>query len=285
MLAAAVLWGTTGTTQALAPANAQPASIGAVRLIFGGLALLAIAIFGGSIRKIGRLPPGSTLLAAVSMAAYQLLFFGGVARTGVAVGTVVGIGSSPILAGIIGFLLRGERPDRWWVAATALSICGCGLLLAAGETIEIDSWGILMAVGAGAAYAVFTVVSKGLLEGRNPQAVMAVTFCLGALFLLPLFFSVDLSWIATPGGLAVALHLGIVTVAIAYTLFALGLRLVSVATAATLTLAEPLTAGFLGIFVLGENLTVPALAGIVLIFSGLALLTSHRQELPAAELG
>jgi DME family drug/metabolite transporter len=238
--------------------------------------LLVIALLRGSLRGTGRWPIATTLVASASMAAYQLLFFSGVARTGVAVGTIVGIGTSPILAGLIGYLIRGERPGRLWGGATALAILGCGLLVVAGESIQIDVGGILLAIGAGAAYALFTVVSKGLLQDRQPQAVMAVTFNLGTILILPLLLAVDLSWLLSVRGLAVALHLGLVTVGIAYSLFAQGLKLVPVATAATLTLAEPLTAGFLGIFVLGESLTLPAAVGIVLIFSGLALLTTQN---------
>ena len=71
---------------------------------------------------------------------------------------------------------------------------------------------------------------------------MAVIFCSGALLLAPLFFTTDFTWLARPSGLGVTLHLGLVTVALAYSLFARGLRQLPVATAATLTLAEPLTA-------------------------------------------
>ncbi len=37
ILAAAVLWGTTGTAQALAPQSAQPLAIGSLRLLVGAL--------------------------------------------------------------------------------------------------------------------------------------------------------------------------------------------------------------------------------------------------------
>ena len=72
------------------------------------------------------------------------------------------------------------------------------------------------------------------------------------------------------------LHLGVITAGVGYTLFAQGLRLVPVATAATLTLAEPLTAGVLGVFFLHEPLTPVAVLGIALIFSGLVVLTTER---------
>jgi len=102
---------------------------------------------------------------------------------------------------------------------------------------------------------------------------MAVVFCLGALLLAPVLFLADLSWLAQPRGLAVALHLGLVATAAAYTLFARGLSAVPVASAVTLSLAEPLTAGALGVVLLGEQLAPSALLGMGLIFGGLILLS------------
>ena len=282
VLCAACLWGTNGTAQALAPAGAQPIAIGALRILLGGITLLIIAAWRGVLRDGKRWPFWPTLLGAVSMAAYQLFFFAGVARTGVAVGTIVGIGSTPILAGPIGFLVRKERPSRRWAIATAVGVVGCGLLIAAGEQIHIDTLGIFLAICAGGSYAVFTTVSKGLIEEHAPEAVMAVTFSLGACFVAPLLFAYNLHWLAQTSGILVVLHLGVITAAFAYTLFARGLRLVPVATAATLTLGEPFTAGLLGVFFLHEPLTPLALFGIGLIFAGLVILSMEKpQILPA----
>ena len=112
ILAAATLWGTTGTAQALAPEGAQSSVIGVLRIGIAGLVLLAYLIWRGTWREVFRLPWKRTLLSAVCMAAYQVLFFAGVARTGVAVGTIVGIGSCPIAAGFLGALVLKERL-RW----------------------------------------------------------------------------------------------------------------------------------------------------------------------------
>jgi DME family drug/metabolite transporter len=280
ILAAALLWGTTGTAQALAPEGAQPIIIGTIRLILGSLVLLAFALVRGTLPKIRHWPIGATFIAAISMAVYQLFFFAGVSKTGVAVGTIVGIGSSPIWAGIIAFLIRGERPGAKWGMATLLAVIGCILLVGVGGTIYVDVLGILLALGAGFSYAVFTVMSKRLLDDRPPEEVMAVTFTIGAFILFPLLLTGDLSWLSEARGAAVALHLGFVTVGVSYILFAFGLRLIPVATAATLTLAEPLMASALGIFLLGERLTLISFLGILLIFAGLALLTIGEDRTP-----
>jgi drug/metabolite transporter, DME family len=272
ILGGALLWGTTGTAQALAPQGAQPLAIGSLRLVVGGLALLAYFFFTREPFKLEKRDILPLLLAAVCMAAYQVLFFAGVKRTGVAVGTIVGIGSSPVLAGVLGYWFRKEPPGWRWGAATLLAVAGCALLALTGAEIHVDLLGMLLAVGAGGAYATFSLASKGLLERRPVSLVMAASFCLAAVLLSPLLFTQDLSWLAQPRGVLVILHLGILATATAYILFGQGLRRVGLAHAVTLSLAEPLTAGLLGVFLLGESLSVPAGVGIALIFGGLAVL-------------
>ena len=225
-----------------------------------------------------RLAIKPVLLAAACMAAYQVLFFAGVARTGVAVGTIVGIGSSPVLAGILGYIVRRERTGWHWGLATLLAIAGCALLALAGGEIEVDPIGLLLAVGAGGAYATFSLASKGLLEQQPVEKVMAVVFSLGAVILSPLLLTQDLSWLREPSGVWAILHLGLLATALAYILFGLGLHLTPVATAVTLSLAEPLTAGILGVTLLQERLTLPAGLGIALIFFGLVILSLRNPD-------
>ena len=83
----------------------------------------------------------------------------------------------------------------------------------------------------------------------------------------------DWSWVWQPSGLWVVLHLGLVTTALAYALFARGLGTVPIATAMTLTLAEPLTAAVLGLVVLGEPLSLLSAGGMACVLAGLLLLT------------
>jgi drug/metabolite transporter, DME family len=284
VLAAAILWGTTGTAQAYAPPGAHSIAVGTVRLVIGGLILLLLAALQNGFKLEWRLPRRPLLFASVGVAAYQLCFFGGVSRTGVAVGTLVGIGSAPILAGLLGWLFRGEKPNRRWSIATFLAVAGCGLLVGAGSgDVAVDHLGITLAIGAGAMYAVYTLATKELLgRGHPPDTVVAIVFALGALLLVPSLFVADLGWLAKPAGLAVALHLGIVATAASYLLFARGLLSVPAATAVTLSLAEPLTAAALGVFILGESLVPVAVIGVGLLFTGLAVLSVRPGRLKAS---
>ncbi len=275
ILLAAVLWGTTGTAGAFAPPHVSPLAIGAVRLALGGVTLLVLALLKGSLRGKDW-PHSTTAIAALAMAAYQPFFFAGVARTGVAAGTMVTIGSAPIVAGFLGLIFRGERPGGRWAIATALAVCGAVLLFSSSNGLNISASGFSMALCAGAAYATYAVANKRLLEDHSPEAVIAVVFCLSAVLLTPLLMITDLSWLKEPRGLLVAIHLGLVATAIAYILFARGLASLPVARAVTLSLAEPLTAALLGVAVLGERLTPLACFGMILLFLGLVILSRGR---------
>lgn len=281
VLLAAILWGTTGTAQALAPSGAEPVVVGAVRIAVGGAALLAIAARRGELKASRKWPRVATLASAIGVAAYQVLFFAGVAKTGVAVGTVVAIASAPIFGGLLGFLVHGERPGGRWAIATVLAIVGGALLVGAGGNLTVDPVGLVLSVGAGASYATYATASKQIMALHPPGAVMAVVFGLGAALLSPLLFMADLSWVLSVRGIAIVLHLGLVATALAYLLFGRGLSLVPVSVAATLSLAEPLTAGVLGVVVLGERLTFVAAVGAGLILCGMMVLVAslgaHRR--------
>ena len=71
-----------------------------------------------------------------------------------------------------------------------------------------------------------------------------------------------------------ALWLGLVATALAYVLFGIGLTGLAPATVSTLTLAEPLTAGLLGVLVLGEALSAGAVVGLVVLAGGIVLLAT-----------
>ena len=130
VLLASLCFGTTGTAQALGPDGLSPAGVGAGRIFVGGALLVLVALLtsGG----LTALPKRPLLLAAGAVATYQLSFFAAVHDTGVAVGTIVALGSAPALAGGIEWAVERRAPTRAWAAATALACAGVAMLALAG---------------------------------------------------------------------------------------------------------------------------------------------------------
>jgi DME family drug/metabolite transporter len=289
MVAAAMLFGTTGTAQAFGPPDANPLSLGAVRQVIGGALLLAAGLVWW-LRHPGRRAPrlsgklGWVLLGGASVMAFQATFFFGTRGNGVAVGTVIALGSSPLYAGLFDWL-RGRRPTGRWLAATALAVLGIVLLSGAvGRTAPLQPLAVLASLVAGAAYAGYAVSASALAQhGVEPlPATAAVIGTSGAIGAVVLAFT-DNSWLAEPRGLAVAAWLGTVTVVLTYVLVGMALRHLSAATAITLGLAEPTTAAVLGVAVLGERLSPLQVVGIVAVLGGVLIAgTSDRRASVAA---
>jgi drug/metabolite transporter, DME family len=285
VVGASVLWGTAGTAGLLVTADSV--ALAAARLVIGGAALALLA--GAGLR---RAVSPALLLGAVAVAAYQLCFFAAVSRTGVAIGTVVAIGSGPVFTGLLSWLLHGRRPSGRWAAATTAAVCGCAALIAGGG-IRADAQadvqagaeagaqvaaqggsqvmaGILFALLGGLLYAFYAVTAaRAIGQGGESNAVMGVMFGGAAVIMLPVLVLSGTGWIASPGALAAVLYLGLGTTGLAYFLYGRGLRTTPVATAATLALAEPAVAALLGLVVLGERLAPVSIAGLVLL--GLSL--------------
>ncbi len=279
VICGAVLWGTTGTAQTFAPETAHPVAVGTIRLAVGGTTLLLLLLlFDWKASSLRGFSWKQALPAVISMACYQPLFFSAVTMTGVAVGTVTAIGSAPILAGILEVVFYRKKQTVRWGIATLLAVAGCIMLFVNSGTVTVRPLGVLFALGAGLSFAVYSLTSKQLMENRSALSVTALVFTGSALLLAPLLFLYDTSWLGQWQGVAVSLHLGVAATSAAYLLFSLGLRRVHSSTAVTLSLAEPLTAAVLGVFLVGESLTAFSWFGMLVLLSGMVVLTSGKKQ-------
>jgi len=271
ILFAAVLWGTTGTAQELGPEAASPLAVGSLRLLVGAAVLVVVALTASREGGWRWLVQPATLFAAIGVAAFQLFFFSGVDRTGVAVGTVLALGSAAVFVGAIEAFLTRSWPSPGWVGATVPAIAGLALLALATRSTSVDAAGVALTLAAGLSYAIYVVSAARLARTGSVRYSAAVVFSLAALLLAPVALTQDLSFASTADGVVMVLWLGLATLALAYLLFTSGLRTTDSGTAATLSLAEPVTATLLGVLVLAERPSALAWFGIALIVFGLVL--------------
>lgn len=272
VLFGAILWGTTGTAQTFLPDNAHPFIISAGRSATGGLFLLILMILLKKI-KFRSWPWKQTLYAAICISLFQLLFFSSVRLTGVAIASVVAIGSAPVFSGMIEWIFLKLRPTKVWGISTSLAILGCMFLFATKGEVSINPMGVLYSLVAGLIFALYTMTSKFLLQKEDAISVVAMTFSLSALLLTPFYFILDVSWLTDARNIGIIFYLGLATTSIAYVLYGWGLRKIPASSALTLSLAEPTTAALLGVVVVGEILSATSWLGIGLLLGSIAFLT------------
>ena len=289
VVAAAALFGTAGTARELGPDGTTPLGVGAVRIVIGTAVLWTAvwwALRRGSISAVAapiRSNRWVILVGGLGVAIYTPMFFEAVERAGVAVGTIVGVGSGPFFAGALEWAWRGVRPSRWWALGTAITVSGGAVLVLAQDagrsTSEPgDAVGIAFALAAGFGYALYSVTSKVVMERNvDPVLTLAATFLVGAIAVALLAVDEPFGWITSGPGLLMALHLGVLATGFAYLLYGYGLQRLSSATTVTLVLAEPLTATMLAVLVLDESIVAAAWVGIVGLLVGLLIVgrTAH----------
>lgn len=268
--AGAALFGTIGTARALGPDDASSSAITLVRLAVAiSLMWLGVAATGRR-RMLGPvLQCRPVWCAGLAQAVFQVSFLSAVTRVGVATGTLVAIGVTPLLTGLFQ-AVRTRHLARTWVVATGCGLVGLVLLVGIGD--RTDTVGLLLAVASSAAYATFIVLG-GTIGARDLDitAVLPVVFTVAAAVQLPALVVADWGWLGTGSGRWMVLYLALVPTVLAYALFNRGLTGVDSATASTIGLVEPLVATVLAVLVLDESLGPVQAVGAVLVAAGVLL--------------
>lgn len=277
ILGAAALFGTTGTVLANGPTGVDSVTAGVFRLLVGGFGLIVL-----SRRHIGKVVHHAmvSFIGALGVGAYQLCFFYATRHAGVAIATVITIGSSPLFARLIGSFRRRPAPHRLWYLAAVLLTGGLVLLGASqngGDNVEVI--GVVAALIAGLSYAAYTE-SAAVLIGRNldSTAVMGVLFLGAGLVTSPFLIFRPVSWITSQKGVVMIAYLGLVTLTLAYIAFGKGLQKLVPTTVVMLTLLEPVVATFLAYVVLHEKVSAQSWLGMVLVLVGLPIVAISVQR-------
>ncbi|RLP83947.1 EamA/RhaT family transporter [Mycetocola lacteus] len=276
VLAAALLWGTTGTAASLVP-EVGALAIGSAAMGIGGLlqALIALPSLRRSRRALTA-QRGMLILGAVSVAIYPLAFYGSMRLGGVALGTVISLASAPLLAAVMEAVLDHTRLRARWYVAAALGIIGSILLCLpqgsdaspAGSHIPL---GVILGLIAGATYAAYSyAVRRMMRDGIGRSASMGAVFGGGALLLIPVLLATGAPILSGPAPLAVTAYMALIPMFLGYVLFGFGLARIPASTATMLTLSEPAIATVLAVLIVGEHISPAGWLGLAII--GLSLL-------------
>lgn len=284
LVVASLLWGTTGTSASFLPDDVSPIAIGASTMGVGGLLLFAVTVRSATGVLRDRGARRWAALGALGVFVYPLAFYSGMDLAGVAVGNVVALGSGPVFAALLEWIIERRPLSRRWLISTLIAVVGIALL-ATGKEADAAAGpadllaGVALALLAGLAYALYTYASSRAIAGGQPSnGVMGAMFGLGAVLLLPVLLVTGAPLLQTPQTVGIAAYLAIGPMFVAYLLFGVGLRTIRSSAVTTITLLEPVVATVLAVAIVGERLTPIGWAGLALVLIGLAVLVSARRR-------
>ena len=288
LVAASILWGTTGTAASFVDDAVSPVAIGAATMAIGGALLLAISA-RGAIAAMRRPDARRWLLiGAIGVVAYPLAFYSAMDLAGVAIGNVVALGSGPLFAALLERVIDGRRLTRRWMLGASADIVGVALLVVGGHggagAADADAvpLGVALGLVAGAAYALYTFASGRVIGlGVSSRSTMGAVFGLGAIPLAIVLLATGAPILESPQNVAIVGYLALGPMFLAYVLFGWGLRSIRSSTVTVVTLLEPVVATILAVLIVGERLDALGWVGLALILLGVTVVSTARRPVPA----
>jgi probable blue pigment (indigoidine) exporter len=283
-----VLYGSSYVATALALRTFTPLGTGALRGLVGGLllALVLLAPAAAAYRPRG-LSLGALLRLAVLGALVGPLFVAGmnvaVALAGATVTAFVA-GLYAVLAAALGVLLLDERLERGTVAWLGAALAGTALLSDLRPTPDLAA-GVVVALGAAIAFALFLVLSR---RWSAPHRLSGPAVAVVGLAEMGVLLGIVMLVVGDPGASAAPRPEAIAAVAwlavgpgvLAAMLVLVAMRRLPARRASAFLLLNPPTAALGGWLILGERLSPAQLAGAALVLVAIAgasgLLTVRR---------
>jgi drug/metabolite transporter (DMT)-like permease len=177
-----------------------------------------------------------------------------------------------------------ERPSGLNYLGVAIGFLGTGILIAPdliGQPLRATSIGTLAVAAAACSYAVSALVQRRRLRGVSPLQVgfwqLALTAPLALAAALP---TIGATHLRLPS-VAAMLFLGVGASGIGFLLYYFTMNTLGATRATTVTFLLPVTAVFWGATLLNESITIPILAGMVVILFGVFLTSRPRTRRPA----
>ena len=230
--------------------------------------------------------PMLVLLAFFGFTGYHLFLNLGETDPNVSAGTAaLIIASAPAFIAIFAIPLLKERIGRWQSAGIALAFAGLAVMIffvrPESQFTFRASEGALTVVPPAIFSAPYAVLGKSYLRRYPPFTFVAWTLLIGTVLLVPLLIVAgrsvlaDLQTMGLAGWIPV-LYLGIFPTFVGYGIWFRALERIPAASAGAYIYASTLVAVIGGIVILGESLTVGAIAGGAMVIAGVVLAQQLR---------
>jgi drug/metabolite transporter (DMT)-like permease len=259
--------------------DVPPGTLGLARALVGSVLLMAWtgrALWAGSISRVDH-----WRIALMGIAGFALAF--GLGNWGIAYSTASNaallITVEPTSLLLLSPLLLGERLTRREALGAAMAVAGTVVVVMNGipgltHAVAPHWRGDLLLILSGVAYAAYTLFGRGVLTRHPVPVVTTLSMLWGAGAMLPLAWvewRVGLVPVWTTSALVGTLYLAVVITALGYAVWNWCLDRLGAARAATLLNVQPLGGALIGVWWLGEPLTVFTIAGGLLILGGVHL--------------
>ena len=213
----------------------------------------------------------------LSIVFFNYCYFKAITITSLSVAAVL-LYTAPAIVMILSAILFREKITVIKMVSIIITFLGCGLVTGVvGVTDSLSIKGILVGLGAGLGYALYSIFSRFALErGYCPLTITFYTFLFAMLGTIPLSDrGVVTDKCSDMKTLAFCLIFGLLSTVIPYIVYTLGLKEMENSRASIIASIEPVTATILGVAAYGEALSPQQIIGVVLVMGAIVICNKH----------
>ena len=276
ILAAAALWGILGVwNRNLMAAGLSPTGIVVVRN-FGGM-LLLLAVFAVKDRGVFRVRREHLKYffgtGIISVVLFTSCYFSCQKICSLAVASIL-LYTAPSFVVILSAMLWKEPVTKKKLLALALTLVGCACVCGVFDGgLTVTFTGILLGLGAGFFYALYSVFGRYALAHYSSMTVTVWTFIFAGPASLVMLRPAEMRAVFTaPSAWLLAAGLVVFSTVAPYILYTRGLARVESGKASIMASLEPVVAALAGVLIFGEPMGPLTLLGILCVLAGVYIL-------------
>lgn len=276
ILAAAALWGVIGLwNRRLLASGLSPTTIVTVRNL-GGMLLLS-AIFAVKDRNVFRVRREHLKYffgtGVISVVLFTACYFSCQKICSLAVASVL-LYTAPSFVVILSAMLWKEPVTKKKLLALALTLVGCACVCGVFDGgLTVTFTGILLGLGAGFFYALYSVFGRYALAHYSSMTVTVWTFIFAGPASLVMLRPAEMRAVFTaPSAWLLAAGLVVFSTVAPYILYTRGLARVESGKASIMASLEPVVAALAGVLIFGEPMGLLTLLGILCVLAGVYIL-------------
>ena len=276
ILAAAALWGIIGVwNRNLMAAGLSPTGIVVVRN-FGGM-LLLLAVFAVKDRGVFRVRREHLKYffgtGIISVVLFTSCYFSCQKICSLAVASIL-LYTAPSFVVILSAMLWKEPVTKKKLLALALTLVGCACVCGVFDGgLTVTFTGILLGLGAGFFYALYSVFGRYALAPYSSMTVTVWTFIFAGPASLVMLRPAEMRAVFTaPSAWLLAAGLVVFSTVAPYILYTRGLARVESGKASIMASLEPVVAALAGVLIFGEPMGLLTLLGILCVLAGVYIL-------------
>lgn len=214
-----------------------------------------------------------------SVTAFNYCYFNAILKLESMAAAAVLLYTSPIFVMLLSAVFFKEKITPRKIIAIICTFVGCGLTAGiSAVNASITPIGVLLGVGSGFTYAMYSIFGKYALKNYHPMTITLYMWIFGLVFSLPF---VDIAGLAShmsayPKDIFIATAFGIISAVLPYALYSTGLKYVPASKAGVLAAVEPCVAAFAGVVLFNEPMSVMLAAGVLLVLVSTFLLRDKK---------